>query len=169
MKRKILFTVVMTVIAAVVLAGCGGENAAKENEDGANLADRLAAAGTEEIAVYLQEGLEFEDVMQSLDSDIAMSLYNLTDEQVSDCHMIGSTGATAEEIAVFKIKEGQEEAVENACGERIEAQKAVFENYVPKEMEKLSKPVMVAEGDTMIVVVCNDAEKAAELIDDFGK
>lgn len=169
MKRKILFTIVMTVIAAVVLAGCGGENAAKENEDGANLADRLAAAGTEEIAVYLQEGIEFEDVMQSLDSDIAMSLYNLTDEQVSESYMIGSTGATAEEIAVFKIKEGQEEAVENACGERIEAQKAVFEDYVPKEMEKLSKPVMVAEGSTMIVVVCNDAEKAAKLIDDFGK
>ncbi len=105
--------------------------------------------------------------MSIVDEEIFFSLYDLDEIDVKEVTLYASTGATAEEVAVIKTKDGKAEAVEKACRKRIEAQKQGFEDYVPKELEKLEKPVIMKAGNSVIMVVCDDREAAEKLLANY--
>ncbi|WP_324825040.1 DUF4358 domain-containing protein [Sinanaerobacter sp. ZZT-01] len=126
------------------------------------------ALNINEVAEALQSGITFEDQMNQVELPIFYALYNLSEEEVDDAVMIGSTGATAEEIAVIKAKsEDMVDKVKEAVSERVEFQKEGFENYVPKELEKLSDPIIVTKGNYVILCVSEDNTKAQEIIDEY--
>jgi len=121
-----------------------------------------------EIAEALQSGITFEDQMSQVELPIFYALYNLSEEEVDDAIMMGSTGATAEEISVIKAKsQDTVDKVKEAVLERVAFQKEGFENYVPKELEKLSDPIIVTKGNYVILCVSNDNTKAQEIIDEY--
>lgn len=166
--RNVKFFVMIMILVAFTFAGCGGDSS--ENQQGEGSGANAQTINAAELAQHLHENLEFEDFVDVLDVEIAASLYNLTENEVvfEESTVYCSTGATAEEIAVFTVTEGNLEAVEEACKSRVEGQKLSFENYVPKELEKLSEPVIISEGNKVIMVVCNDADVAEELINNYG-
>lgn len=121
-----------------------------------------------ELADALQSGIAFEDQMNRVDLPVFYALYNLSENEVGDAVMIGSTGATAEEIAVIQAASPEMvDKINTAVLERIEFQKSGFENYVPKELEKLSDPVIEIRGNYVILCVSNDDTKAQEIINEF--
>lgn len=75
-----------------------------------------------------------------------------------------SSGATAEEIAVFEFEteEDCKEAV-SLAEQRIEDQKEAFASYVPKEVKRLDGAVVKQYGRFLAVCVCDDGRKAEEL------
>ncbi|QAT43529.1 DUF4358 domain-containing protein [Aminipila luticellarii] len=161
--KNVRMCVVMVLAACVLLAGCGGGDV-KEASGNEKV---LEQADVEALGAYLVKNTEFKDYMSEVDEQIFYSLYNLNDDLVEDAVLYSSTGATAEEVAVIEAEDGKAEDVVKACEERIQAQKEGFENYVPAELDKLSRPVLKTYGNTVILMVCNDSDAAEKLIADY--
>ncbi len=126
------------------------------------------ALNVEEMAEALQSGITFKDQMNEVELPIFYALYNLSEEEVKNAVMVGSTGATAEEIAVVEATSADAaKKVKDAVSERVAFQRSGFENYVPQELEKLEDPVIVTKGNYVILCVSDDDQKAQEIIDKY--
>lgn len=152
-------------LAAAVLAGtvllacasCASRDEAQSSApiDAVALADSLA--GT----------VPFVDQMTPLELDAAVNVYGIDSAAVSAGKAYVSTGATAEEVAVFTAADaGQVETVRAALEKRVEDQKVAYTNYQPQEMTKLSDPVIETRGDTVILCVSDDNSAALSVIDE---
>lgn len=152
---KKFIPLLMLVFLAVFFTGCG--------ERTVNL-DPVA------VANQLAKDVPFKDQMTAVDTDTAYSLYGLDTETAAAQQVYVSTGATAEEIAVWQAKDsGAVSKIQEAVKNRIADQKAGFESYVPAEMEKLNDPVLVTQGNYVILCISNDNAKAQSVIDGFLK
>lgn len=161
--KNIKIFVLMLAIVCFAFSGCSNNNSNESLEN----KDIIEQAAPEDLSSYIVENTEFEDYMSKIDTEIFYSLFNLDEKIVSDAQLYSSTGATAEEVAVIKVTDGNLENVLKACEDRIEAQKQGFENYVPEELEKLSNPLILNFGNTVIFVVCNDNDAVEKLIADY--
>lgn len=164
-----------------VLSACGGQNgqagAGKQTESQAdNQTENRRDGGQEKsaqkdgkqadagvIGKKLAEALAFEDELTLADEDMAGMLYGIDTAVQSSVYI--SSGATAEEIAVFEFEteEDCKEAV-SLAEQRIEDQKEAFASYVPKEVKRLDGAVVKQYGRFLAVCVCDDGRKAEELL-----
>lgn len=164
-----------------VLSACGGQNgqagAGKQTESQAdNQTENRRDGGQEKsaqkdgkqadagvIGKKLAEALAFEDELTLADEDMAGMLYGIDAAVQSSVYI--SSGATAEEIAVFEFEteEDCKEAV-SLAEQRIEDQKEAFASYVPKEVKRLDGAVVKQYGRFLAVCVCDDGRKAEELL-----
>ncbi|QHI72819.1 DUF4358 domain-containing protein [Aminipila terrae] len=161
--RNLKLCVIMVLVICAVFTGCnkGGSKETAGNEQ------ILEQAKVSDLGEYIVKNTQFKDYMSKVDNDIFFSLYNLNKDLVDDAVLYSSTGATAEEVAVIKAVDGKTEDVVKACKDRIQAQKEGFENYVPEELDKLSKPVIKTFGNTVVLVVCNDSDAADKLLANY--
>ncbi|MBN7774540.1 DUF4358 domain-containing protein [Clostridium aminobutyricum] len=160
--KKIGVILMIIMMTGALFTGCGEK---AEPSVSGNVNSKIDA---KKMADYLVENTTFTDDMSPVDMEIFLSLYNLDESVVKDASLYASTGATAEEVAVITAtdKTGME-LIRKSCQQRVEAQKQAFENYVPEELTKLETPVMKQVGDAFVLVVCNDSDKAEELIDNY--
>lgn len=162
MKNIRLF-LIMAILTCLLITGCGLDEVQNVSENQA-----LEQAEISHVGEYIVENTEFKDYMSEIDTDIFFGLFNINEESVEEAVLYGSTGATAEEVAVIKSTEGNVGKIEEACRQRVEAQKEGFENYVPEELEKLETPLILTIGDIVIFVVCEDSKEAEKLISNYG-
>ncbi len=152
----------LILASCAVLSACGGQNgqagAGKQTE---SQTGKQADAG--EIGKKLAEDLAFEDELTLADEDMAGMLYGIDAAVQSSVYI--SSGATAEEIAVFEFEteEDCKEAV-SLAEQRNEDQKEAFASYVPKEVKRLDGAVVKQHGRFLAVCVCDDGRKAEELL-----
>lgn len=163
-KKGIVAGLLLSV--CILVSACGGQN---KKADTRSLVESQAdsqKADVGEIGKKLAESLTFEDELTLADQEMAGLLYGI-DTAVSSSVYIGS-GATAEEIAVFEFKTEQEckEAVA-LVEQRIEDQKEAFASYMPKEIKRLEGTVIKQYGRFLAVCVCDDSQKAEELLSEF--
>jgi hypothetical protein len=105
-----------------------------------------------------------------VDDKTAQKLYGFGDGVVRNMKVYESTGATAEEVAVFEAKdEASAQTVKKAAQDRIENQKEGFQDYQPKEMTKLKNPILVQSGKYVVLCVSNDNTAAQKAIDGIMK
>jgi len=161
--RNLKICVMALIIICFALTGCD-ENKSTETVGNQQI---LSQADVKVLGEYIVDNTEFEDYISQVDNEIFFSLFNLDEDVIEDAFFYSSTGATAEEVAVIKAKDGNGEAVMKACEGRIQAQKDGFENYVPDELDKLSKPVIFNADNVTIYVVCDDSEAAEKLIANY--
>lgn len=161
MEKK-LFRRTAAVAAAAMLSlsllgGCSGNSGVTNLDE-------------EALAEELKSTVAFEDQLEPVDEDLALSLYGLTDEQVDSMEVYMGTGAKAEEIAVMEAAEGTDVSVlEEAANHRVESLRTDFVDYIPEEMPKLEDPVIVTSGDYVILCVSGDNEGAQKVIDGYVK
>ncbi|WP_313131959.1 DUF4358 domain-containing protein [Anaerocolumna sp.] len=152
MKKKIMIGLIGTA-ALMAFTGCGK----KEAKD----IDVKATANS------LLSEIKYEDQLSEVNYDI---VYDMEDINITESVVYVSSGATAEEIAAIKCETKEDAAkVETALKERVEEQKESFENYVPEELDKLGKAVIVKSGNTVVLSVSNDDAKAKEIIEKASK
>jgi hypothetical protein len=152
MKKKIMIGLIGTA-ALMAFTGCGK----KEVKD----IDVKATASS------LLSEIKYEDQLSEVNYDI---VYDMEDINITESVVYVSSGATAEEIAAIKCETKEDAAkVETALKERVEEQKESFENYVPKELDKLDKAVIVKSGNTVVLSVSNEDAKAKEIIEKASK
>ena len=148
------------VLAGTVLLAC----ASCANRDEAQSSAPIDAVA---LADSLAGTVPFVDQMTPLELDAAVNVYGIDSAAVSAGKAYVSTGATAEEIAVFTAADaGQVETVRAALEKRVEDQKVAYTNYQPQEMTKLSDPVIETRGDTVILCVSDDNSAALSVIDE---
>lgn len=173
MKLKKMICVLAAAAVAASFAACGsGESS---SEDGA---DTTAAAAAEPAQGEAQAALSAADIADKLHSEITYvdSLNELSPEMIEKIYGISADKytsgkvyvggvSTAEEIACFDaVDEAAAAAIKTACDERIAAQIKSVESYNPDELPKLQNPVLVTRGNSVLMCLSNDNDKAKEII-----
>ncbi len=124
----------------------------------------------EAIATQLQESGAFSDFLSPITKEIAASFYGFEDADVTDCVVYCSTGATTEEIALFKC--ANEEAATKLklnANKRIETQKTIYESYAPAEPPKLDDAIVTQDGLYVFYIVSVDSTKVQSVLDNQKK
>lgn len=153
--KKLLVTVLMVMTMAVMTA-CGGSEAVAFSISNAT----ASLLGTE----------AFSDTLTKCDGDKAIALYGVDSSVLAEYEVYIGTGSTAEEIAIFRVKDAKDVAtVKAACEARVEAQKKACENYLPDEMPKLESPVLVTAGNYVVLVVSGDNTAVNSALDAYIK
>ena len=99
-----------------------------------------------------------------MDGEKAREVYLLDADAVTEGKVYVSTGATAEEIAVWYAASPEKvDIVKKALEERIDYQRTGFEDYNAQELTKLKNPVLEVKGQ--YVILCISDEKAKSIID----
>jgi hypothetical protein len=173
-RAGLLLAVCLSVSACGGQSGKGGaENQVKNQTESrqdsgqtknAQKDGKQADAG--EIGKKLAETLTFEDELTLADEDMAEMLYGIDTAVQSSVYV--SSGATAEEIAVFEF--GTEEECKEAVSlaeQRIEDQKEAFASYVPKEVKRLDGAAVKQYGRFLAVCVCDESRQAEELLSEL--
>ncbi|MCI1954872.1 MAG: DUF4358 domain-containing protein [Oscillospiraceae bacterium] len=148
---------IVCVIAAALLlfaAGCAKREAV--NADAGAVADEIVKSVT------------FRDQMSPIAQKTIVKNYGLDAADVTKAKAYESTGATAEEAAVFEAKdEAAAERVKKAAQGRVEDQKSAFQDYQPKEMAKLKNPLLIQSGRYVVLVVADDTSGAKKITDRY--
>ena len=172
MKKKIALALTL-VICMAGLAACGDKKDDKKSDNTktesttqeeqkdfecSELADKLKAEGS------------FTD-LQALDSKIAVErLYGLDPEQIEASAFYSNSNATAEEVAVIKVKdESYASTVKKAFEDRVAEQTASFKDYNAAEVPKLEDAVIKTSGKYVVLVVSGDSAKAKDIISGYIK
>lgn len=146
MKKAITLVFILAVSAA--LAACGNGSSKEIN----------AQALSEE----LMEKVEFVDELSPVKSEMVPKLYGIDNAQEAYVYM--GSGATAEEVAVFKFAD--EQAAEEGLAklqDYIASRKDSFANYIPGEVARLDNAVIRQSGEYLALCV-SEGSTASEII-----
>ncbi len=150
MKR---FMVAVTVVAAVVLAGCGGK---KADFDVDGLANDLATKIT------------YQDSLAQMDLDSAGMFLNLSGLDVVKASVYEGSGGTAEEIVVLECAtDADAKKAEDVLKTRVSEQIESFTDYVPEELTKLNAAVIKVSGKYAVLSVSDTPDEARKIIDSY--
>lgn len=152
MKKPSLILAISILIIAALLSGC----AQKGKTADYNLA---------ELSAKLEKSGAFSDILSPVEADVAAQFYGIEPGDIAECSVLCSTGATTEEIGLFKcVSEDAARKVKAAADKRVESQRTAYESYAPKEMPKLDDAIVVQDGVYVFYIVANDASKAREVL-----
>lgn len=149
--KKLLFVLLLAGFC-LSLTACGGKEA-----------DPPRDFTTADAQTLLDSGA-FSEPLEAIDADIAYILYELDPDQVSEAAVYGSTGATAEELAVLIFSDAEAASAAKAHFEtRIANRTEDMKSYLPGEVPKLEKAVLEVRGATLLFVVASDYAPVEEL------
>lgn len=112
----------------------------------------------------------FTDLLSPITAEIAAGLYGIDAALFAEVQVYCSTGATAEEIALFRaVDEAAAKEIKAACEARIEAQKESYESYVPEEVPKLEKAIVRMGGVYVVYITAADPAEAGKILDGYVK
>ena len=188
--RKFIYMSVICVAMLGCLSGCGNsdssdkttenttteittENTEATKEDAASddSASESVDVDVKEAADNILNGGDFKDTLATVDNSMALTrLYGLDQAIVEDAAFYTNSNATAEEIAVIKVKDAADiETVKAAYETRIADQKEACKDYLPDEMTKLEDAVIYTNGNYAILCVSNDSSKIETIIEEMFK
>lgn len=154
MKPLLIRLVPAVLTLCLTLTACGGGSNADAAYDPAATAQALVDSDA------------FSEALSELDKDTAATLYGLEAGSIADCAVYGSLSAGAEEIAVLSMADEDAAATAlEALESRVADQKAALENYQPDEVSKLDHAIVEQKGNTVLLVVANDADAAQAVLD----
>ncbi len=148
MKKLLSLTLALALVLG--LTACGGK---KENYK------------TGDVQAMVKAGA-FSEELEELDGDTAFALYKLADaglerEDLKDCAVLRSAGATCEEAAVLVLSDNQKaKSAGKALLAYIDQQIAANEDYRPAEIPKLKGAYCNTWGNTVLMVVASDMDAA---------
>lgn len=152
--KKLRSLTLLLLLALSIFAGCGSEKPVQF--DPAQAATELVDSGA------------FQDILSPIGQQIAASLYAVDEASIAACSVYCSTGATAEEIAIFQcVDEAAAEAVEAAVHTRLENQALAYESYAPETVPKIERADVRIQGVYVACVVSEDNAAAAKILDKY--
>ncbi|GEM_PF-1742321 len=184
--KKILI-VILTLTLIITMAGCEQSkqtaNTAADNTINEVSADKNASANDQisknydfqaaDLAAYIYANNKFKDQLSEINSNVLFEIYDVDKDEVKDACSYFSTGATAEEITVMTAADSNIQdnlaEINKAYNERLEDQIEAFSDYVPEELTKLSNPLIMEIGNSVVMVVCDDYDRAKQTILDYFK
>lgn len=152
MKR--LLVAVLATLLLLALFGCSE----KKELDIDKLSEELLSGGV------------FSETLEPVELDILGYIYDVSEDDYAEAAVYCSSGATADELAIFKAKDADAaKRIAEAAQQRIEEQIRGFKNYVPSEVPKLEKAYQTTYGDYVLLCVSTDPETANTIIAKYIK
>ncbi len=155
LQKKLLTAACMTLVLAGA-SGCGsGQEAAV-----------IDIAG---LVSELSETVMTDDILTEIDGDYMSELYGINVDLLADYHVLLSSGATANEIAVFECKEESgTETVQEGIEMRIQDQIDSYSSYGPQEVPKLESAEIYVRDTYVAVCVSSDDAAVDEIMEEYG-
>ena len=146
--KKILCSALAGLLLLAVCAGCS------KKEEG----EAKTSFPPEETVQALLDSGAFSEPLEELDPAL---LFHLEGEDYAGSVLYFSTGATSEAAAVIAAKDAdQASAVKETLSAWVDAQIEATRNYQPAEVEKLEHAILEVRGNTVLLAVAADWEKA---------
>ncbi len=119
----------------------------------------------DKLAEKIKDSGAFSDILSPIDGSIVPGLYGVLASDIEEAVVLCSTGATTEEIGIFKCidKEAAERLV-SAAEKRIISQKNLYESYAPAEPPKLDEAIVKADGIYVFYIVSADSSKVQGIL-----
>ncbi len=137
----------------LTLCACGGGKAPQPFDPAADTQTLLSTTGL------------FSEALTGVDKPTACMLYGIDEDLVTDCAVYASTGATAEELAIFSLaSEEDAQTVATALGYRVEDRIEGLRDYLPDEISKLENAVIKTQGASVLLVVAADYAGLADFL-----
>lgn len=151
------FTTILCMTAmALTLTACGGSKETDITVDTAKLADELLTTVTS-------------DTLSETPADMIPSIYFIDADAMENSAAYASSGTTACEVAVIQSKSKDSTAdVEKQFKNRVESQSSLYASYNQGEVEKLDKAVIKSAGTYTVLCVCDDVDKANDILKNYG-
>ena len=160
--KKIIY--VLGIVILVILATIFYMNTSSINEE------REVIIDINKLAEDIKNQKVFDDTLEIIEKDIAITNYNFNNEIIQDLVSYVSTGATAEEILVIEAKDKNSiKAIEEKITERIKERKEAFASYLPNEVYKLENPVLIIKDKYIILCIWNNSQNMSEYIEKYLK
>lgn len=153
---KKLLTVTLALALVLGLTACGGK------------AEKTYT--TKDVQAMADAGA-FSEELEELDADIAFALYKLADdglvrEDLTDCAVLRSAGATCEEAVVLVFTDSDKaETAADALKDYIQHQIDENTDYRPAEIPKLENAYIDRRGESVLMVVANDIDAAKKAVE----
>lgn len=124
----------------------------------------------ESLAAKLQESGAFSDILSPVELDIAAQFYGVDTADVTESKVLCSTGATTEEIGLFKCVSQEAAArVKTAADARVKSQRTTYESYAPGEMPKLDDAIVTINDVYVFYIVSADSSKVQTVLNNLNK
>ena len=153
MKKRILAVVLAVLALGLCLCSCKGSEG--------------KTPATADVAAAINNSGEFQELIALTEDNISRRYYGIDLEAIEEFEvLVCSSGAMADEIAVFKMKDKEDvEDMLDVVRERKQELYDRFVDYVPEEINKINNAVIGSNGNYVYFVVSGDnsaAKKAAE-------
>ncbi|WP_077367090.1 DUF4358 domain-containing protein [Anaerosalibacter sp. Marseille-P3206] len=158
MKKNAFTLMGIVVIVFTLLTGCSSKNTtAKE-------------PSIDEIDQNIKEAVDISNMVES-DSDKLEKLYDIDIEEVEDFKLYtAKTNIEANELLLLKVKEEKDiEDIKEDIKDRIETQSSSFKDYLPDEYYLIEKNILKSNGNYIIFVISEEAEKIENIFDESFK
>ena len=154
-KFKKFAAVLCTALIALTLTACGGGKSKDVTVDTAKLADELLTTVTS-------------DELSKMSVDPS-TVYLYQSDDVTSAIAYASSGATACEVAVIESKDAANaESMEKLLQDRVDSQKALYASYDAASAGKLDDAIIKSTGKYTVLCVCDDIDKANEILKKYG-
>lgn len=154
MRNLLIRLLVPALLLGSLLTACGGGDTAAKPYDPAATAQALLNSSA------------FSQPLESMSLELVCGpLYNIDANNVTDSAVYTSLTAGAEEIAVLTLKDEDtaKQALE-ALRDRVSDQTEALKDYQPDEVGKLDKAIVEQRGNSVLLVVANDADAAQDVL-----
>lgn len=146
------------LVLCLTLTACGSKDSGSAGYDPAATAQALLDSGA------------FTDTLETTEKDTVAALYGVEADAITDYACYTSLSAGAEEIAVLTMADADSaKAAMEGLEARVADQKAALESYQPDEVSKLDNAILTQSGNTVVLVVAADADKAQSALDGLSK
>ena len=151
MKKLLHMTLVLALLLGLSACAKGGDN------------DAPPLYGTYHVAALVEAGA-FSEELEELDGDTAFMLYKLADydlerEDLKDCAVQRSAGATCEEAAVLVFTSADKaKTAKGALEDYVQGQIEANTDSRPAEIPKLEEALVDVRGETLLLAVANDRD-----------
>lgn len=156
-----------TTTAAAADDGADTNEAADDNNDAPAEENDvpLERMEAEAYADKLFGGIEFVDQISPIAPEMVEKLYGISADMYVSGKVYISGMATAEEIACFDaVDENAAAEIKAALETRIDSQITSFQDYNPKEVDKLRDPVLEVRDNSVYMCISNDNATALGII-----
>lgn len=152
----------LLILCIIIAASCGCE----KKED----TEPVSSYDIETVFDDLSQKISFNDTMEIVTDDYSEMLLSISPDLYSDCILYMGSGATAEELLIFKTDSAENtEQITSALKTHLEDQKSAFEGYDPEELKILGEAYIASSKTLVFYVVSQDTDAAKPYIDAYLK
>lgn len=154
MKKNVFALTVIMVIILALLTGCSSKDTTSKEPS------------IDEIDQNINDDVDISNMVES-DSDKLEKLYDIDIDKVDNFKLYtAKTNIEANELLILKVKNEEDIGdIKEDINDRIESQTNSFKDYLPDEYFLIEKHVLKSNGNYIIFIICEEAEKIESLFD----
>lgn len=159
MKR--VFAAMAALLLMASFAGCSPK---EEGGDSPAVEPKVS-----EVMASVQKEITFPEMAEQTVNDLAVYGYDeLSTEDVEEvAYAIASSGLTAEEVMVLKLKdESKAASVKEMMVKRRDSIAATAQDYTPEQMDIINNAVIETKGKYCFFAITSDNKKAKQIFED---